>query len=502
MMEQDKVSVRQKKERRGGAVAFLIRMGAPETIRHLSLRGATASLLATKTGVIAVALAASATAGGVGLLVHSEGYTQMRGGSAVFASKSGALPNLPDGAHPEAYSGEEGGVSKSLDQFNEANQGAIATVGDDTELVEEADEASESVDSGVGVPDNNIALSGGASGAGAKRAQLKRTSSGFNPSSSKGGSGASFKAGQRNKSAAGRKLSAGASSGMRGSVRSKATSRRPTGARGGSKVASRQAVTTRGVTRGSLRGPNLSSQNSGATYDGGRGAQGTAGAGAGLPTAGGVGAAPEGISRKPNASTVQNLNSSTPAPRKVKKAKNKTPYQDLAKIAMLMMAIGALALFIANFAKEQGDSAATPQEQASYYEWAQIFGGIAMFAGGIAALIGLFILGQKGQMMQGLIYTVGGGIIAVAGAFIMTDNDKAKNAEAQAKSNAQNAYQNDPSIPDGMKNGTVESVDSDGLARVVNSDGELLGNYQLNQPGSPNYTPAPDTNVTGTWQGQ
>jgi hypothetical protein len=437
-----------KEEHKGGALAVLLGKfglgGSAASTGAVAGGGGAAAggLLATKTGIVALVLAGTSVATGIGMLATSGSSDSQgsRGGVFARAQKSvggmvATLRGTPqDMTGHNAGSGGGDGVSASLDQFNQANRGAMADpdkVGEVSEADEVADAAGAAEDSGVGVPDNDIALSGGSTKAGA-RPKLK-TGKGFAGRSSASGGGASVASA---KMPGAKRPGLGADSngragGLSTSARSSSGARRRSTSANRNKSASGQAASTRNVVRAARANRNASMANAGTTYDGGAGNAGTIGASASTTGDAGYGARATGLQAgKPNPNTVVNTRE-TPAPAvqggDSKHKKNKD-YTKLLWAAVGLIAAAGIMVMIAGQFKKEGDALAgnpDPVSQASRakaYTIVKVLSGIAMALGAVAMVIGIKLSGPEyGQKMQGLMIAGLGGITAAMAGMTMYD---------------------------------------------------------------------------------
>jgi len=145
----------------------------------------------------------------------------------------------------------------------------------------------------------------------------------------------------------------------------------------------------------------------------------------------GPGSGPAGRTAGPS-NTQDNKQVDPPAPPiDNKNAKNVTPYQNLIYAGMGALLVGALLLMVAAQLIKSANFAGAKMAAMG----AAACGGVAMGIGGLLA-------GKWGQMMQGIPFLAGGGILAAAAVKVMMEADKASQdakdkTDKTAKDNAQ-----------------------------------------------------------------
>ncbi|MEI8191464.1 MAG: hypothetical protein WCI75_17255, partial [candidate division NC10 bacterium] len=190
--------------------------------------------------------------------------------------------------------------------------------------------------------------------------------------------------------------------------------------------ASQQAVQSLQVAKGNLRSGNASSQGSGLTYDGGRGALGKPSVAGGRAVDGG--GLSSGLADTPAAATANDLKN-VPAPPAIEKTKNKTPYQKLIYGAIAALAIGMIALLLAgHFMKlaQAGNLAMLLP--------ARLLAGLAAMAGLAAAALGAIIWNKYDQMAQGMMFVMAGGMLTLQAGKVLLDSFAGEHAKKEMDS--------------------------------------------------------------------
>jgi len=444
--------IRSDSEKKGGAFAGLLaKLGlggsgaAGGAVGGAAGAATGGGLLASKAGIVALIVAGSSVAAGIGMLTS----VTKQADPAILAERDGFLPEvgedsaaaasqrLADAQAASAVSPD--GVSGSLDFFNQANQGAVqdpAAAGSDSGSEAGADEWSDSAassDSGVAAPNNNVAASKAGSGPGGRASMARpafKKKGGFG---GKGGSGStsaqmvasasmggSTGGGMRKLAGGGGKMGA-----MGGAARSSrgARSRRAAGPKT-KNMATSQLKSHSGALGRNMRSGNVSSAGSGTVMDG-SGYGGNIGSGAGNIVGGGGGSQDGGIdSARPN----ENPNLDTkevPDPVEDEDdGENKAPYQTEMMIAIGCIGVAVVCFFGLNMIKKKMDAlkatAATPAGQAamaSLLSWGKVLMGIATAAAAVATAIGVKLTQPPyEQMMLGAILgAVGGYLTLTAG---------------------------------------------------------------------------------------
>ncbi|MBI3505147.1 MAG: hypothetical protein HY059_09915 [Proteobacteria bacterium] len=409
------VTPRREERKAGALAAFLSKLGlgggssasgaaAWGRVGHGALFG---GLLATKTGLIALVLASTTVAAGVGIVGNQIG---------VFGVADEARDGMPSlfesfGRRRTAQappSATKAAAASSLGYVANANKGQLSPGEEAAQTQTAAADAA-----AIGVPDNNNAPANVS--AHAKIGSMK----GFANSDVAGGS--TQAAAARAASAAGGESDThGTGPGKLSSYRAvtKATAVPVHTALAGKKSALSQAQGVRNDNMSVLRSHTPSTQAAGATYDGAGRAQSIGSASS--ITGGGVGAGGNGIDPgvRPNGDvSTRNL----PPPPQPGPAKELTPWKWAVNVAMGALAVAVLALFAAMFLKKQGN-----------LMMAKIAAGVATAAAGVATAMGVMIMTTYKQMSQGMIWTLAGGALAAFAAYqLFTMDDKDPNTVAR-----------------------------------------------------------------------
>lgn len=423
--------MRDTQEKKAGLVSgILVKLGLSGGATAGGSAGA--GLLASKTGLVALVALATATAAGIGLMYLGSVSRAPVAGSRVFSAQGAAQAGdsmasaSPASARDNQASAD--GTSSSLDYFNAANAGAVK---DPTQVSGEevadaagaSEEDAEEVGSGVQAPDNSYGGEGGPGAAARPQmAKAQKTFKGKSLRSSNvqlvaqaglaggisGGFDKTYKAPVR----------AATRSQAKSSARQHAALR--AGHRGSSALM--QAQNVKKSNTNALIRPGMSSANAGRPYDGAGTSGGSIGAGADAISGQGAGVGGTGVGNSRRFRPNQSLNTrELPEPEKVKKAENQTPYQDTIKKAILaVIAAGAL-LIIAGMLKKKEDPTRLPG--------VRILAGLAAAAAGLVVLLGMQVMNQHGQSMQGMMFAGIGGIIMIQAGMMLWDSkadDKAK----------------------------------------------------------------------------
>lgn len=431
-------------ERKGAGVGLLAKLGLGGGSGAGGAGGLAAGggLLAGKAGVVALILAGSSVAAGIGMLAMGGGGSgSARPAASLFARAEGEAPpsDSAEGTGAAQAAALSGGASGSLDNFNAANKGAVV----DPYAPAKVDDASnpaadQPADAPNSVPDHTAAPSAGTTAPAGPAPKMVKAA-GFGSSGSSGGSGASGGgAVARAASGAGSKTNvagtalAGSSALRGGGLRGAAGARRSAIMRGGG--AAGQLAAHSKTLKGNLGSRNVSSAGSGAVMDG-AGAAGAMGAGGGAISGGGAGAGGKGIDSSPGQNVSKSLREVSPPPEPIKKGKNKTSYQKEMMIAMGAMALGMIFLFVSSRFAADANPTTKAASTASAKQWAMA----ATAMGAIATGIGVWIMMQKGQMMQGAMIAAGGAILTASAAKAWIDASEAEKAQlAQDKLVADN----------------------------------------------------------------
>ncbi|MBI3551526.1 MAG: hypothetical protein HY077_03340 [Elusimicrobia bacterium] len=386
----------EKKEKKRGALFADLFSGRGGGL--LGGSGLGGGLLATKAGVVALILAGTTVAGGIGLI----GY-KFFGPSR--ADRSGGAMSLFDPRPPQAAadgsaSGASGGTSDSLNQLVSANQGAggleagkdgAASAPTDQAKADAATDA-QSTDAAKAAEAAKNAAATGASASSAPKAfkggKIESKFAGF----SAGGGGSSGHSFGANTQVASAKL---APSSAMHSAKAGAG-----GVRGllglGSNTAGKQLLGVSHDQRGAI-----TSQGAGATYDGSRGT----GIGGGSSPTGGPGSAPTGADTNPSTGG-GNGQDRFPQPPPAAGAVNVTPWQSAIQTAEMLLAASALLIFLASKGKDFPVGGQIG---------ALVAASIAALLAGMAAYIGHQIAsGPYGQVFQGNMFVAAGSFMAAS----------------------------------------------------------------------------------------
>jgi hypothetical protein len=403
--------------------------GSGEGLGASSASGLAGGLLATKTGVIAVLLAGTTVAAGIGMLGSTRFFSRYEAPAPLRFTPSG------QGSGAQASSGDSepakpdpGGASASLNYLAQANpaprEAEVPAAGEGVQADGAAD-----APAGAQAASHEAESSPAPHAAAAPRPAMVR-SQGFSGTSSSGGIarleaqggmaggiGGGFQNVYRGAAGA-RVASASTNRAMMGASRLSSL-RTPSGA-------ARQLAQTQRVVRSNLGSSQVSSPGSGLTYDGAAGSVGTPGTGASGVSSGGTGTGGAGVGTGPGASTAKDIREvSTPAPA-VGETSNKTPYQKYMYIAIGALVLGLAALLLAgHFAKKAHAGDPT--------SWgpAKILSGIATACGLLAAGLGVMLMAKWGQTAQGMMFALSGGILTYQAAKALMDAFSSE--EAQAK---------------------------------------------------------------------
>ncbi|HAH07006.1 MAG TPA: hypothetical protein DCM05_10860 [Elusimicrobia bacterium] len=394
--------------------------------------GALGGLMATNAGVIGLILVGTTIAAGTGMYWTFSGS---KGGASPNVSMSSMLPKS-DAQSSDALAaagqrpgGGAEGASSSLDYVAQANgaagQGAGEGAGADAGSAEGAGAAEAGAD---GQTQDAAASSGGGSASASPgalaRAPLHRPA--FHRSQGLGASGSSgASTSARSVSGGGSAQAAlgGGNHSVRGNPSLKA-SRNMASSKFGRRAV-QQAGQARKLAQGNLKSGQVSSAGSGLTYDGGRGAVGTAGVPAGKATEG-VGLGGTGLANTPSATTMKDLKEIQPPVPDVEEKKNVTPYQNLIYAAIGALAVGFIALLLAGQFVKQAQAG-----NVGMWMWAKLLAGIATAAGIAAAAIGGILWAKYEQMGQGMMFLMSGGLLAFQSGKVLMDAFAAEKAQKE-----------------------------------------------------------------------
>ncbi|HAH05619.1 MAG TPA: hypothetical protein DCM05_03690 [Elusimicrobia bacterium] len=487
----------EEEERKGGGflAALLSKLGLGGSAggsAGLLGTGFGGGIIATKAGIVALVMVGATVAAGISILGPAGGLrkTAARDGSvftAAMADKGGDAAAALSADGKSAADASQGGASGSLDYLANANpapkaEGESVNAANDAAAGSAVD-ANAASDAPASTTEGEAVGSARSASAPLQRPQMVRSqglgaaSSGAGssavarmaPQEGVGGSMASFR------SPAG--ASKGGASAMR-NVQARSAIGRSGGVGQGGRAA-RQLAQTSKVVKGNLSSAQPSSQGSGLTYDGAAtnsGAAGAAAAGAGV---GGQGLSPGSGLGNPAATTAKDIREVTPPAPAVGETENQTPYQNLVYAAIGCM-VASLALMY--FAGKVGDAAKVdpdPISKAALAAKAKMLSIFATIAAGACTLIGIVLTQEPyNQMMQGIMFTVMGGILTVKAAMSVFDSTASDQANAQMHADA-NSIAADKGL-------TVQNVSSSGQVTATNGS-----TFQLS------YNPASTTGAGG-----
>lgn len=449
-------------ERKGAGLGLLAKLGLGGGSASGGAGGfaSAGGLLAGKAGIVALLVAGSSVAAGIGLFTFSGGSSGPKTSASLFARADGAATPADSAQAASNGLAPAGEVSGSLDNFHQANRGAVVDPYAAPKTEEVRDSAAPAQTAPGAVPDNTNAPSAGTAPPSPGPHPKMVKGSGFGSAS--GGSSGASGGGPATARAAGSAVgggdfsrgATGTSTAMRGAgrgvQRASAISRG-----GGGPSPTAQLRSHGGILKGNLASGNVSSPGSGSFMDGG-GHGGTIGGGGGQISGGGASMGGRGVDSSASKSVSTNLREVEPPPAPDKKAENKTSYQKFIMAAMGAMAIAMIAMFISS---KYGTAAKTmtPILATAALASAKMWAGIATAAGAVATGIGVYLMTKEGQMMQGGIMAASGAIITVMAAMAWLDDTAAEKAHLQMEADAAKAAQNSPLA------GQKLSVDSAGL---------------------------------------
>ncbi|MFA6091637.1 MAG: hypothetical protein WCU88_04040 [Elusimicrobiota bacterium] len=463
-------TLRRREERKGGGflsgLLSKLGLGGEGGVSAGAGAGVGSGLWATKAGVVAMVLAGTTLAAGIGILSTSNPAVRRTafGSGSVFSSAKGQDGASSDGLQGAGLQASKDGASTSLEYFSKANPAPSDAGAQEAGASDQnpADASAAGADAGADSAHDAAAGSAGSAAPAAKPQMVK--SQGLGGQSSGG-------AGPRLEAQAGMAKGVGGDfqSTYKGAVKgagSSAANRTRMGASRMSSIrspggnAARQLRDTSKVVKGNLRSPQMSSPGSGLTYDGGAAQVGAAGGLAAGPAAGGTGIDGAGVSNgNPNANSVQQTKEVQPPTPKAGETEEKTPYKNLIYAAIGALLVSMLLLF---WASKIGDAAkiAVGPAQLALLAKAKMVSMLAAAAAAFAALMGIMLITQYDQMMQGMMFTMAGGIItakAAMAAFDSTASERAK-ADIDATNQAQVAQMNQ-SLAAGAKPISIVSTD-------------------------------------------
>ncbi|MBI5244648.1 MAG: hypothetical protein HY922_13350 [Elusimicrobia bacterium] len=460
--------------------------------------GISGGLFATKAGVVAMVMVGASVAAGISILrSNAPSHKSSSGGGSVFSSTSGQpgadTASALNAEKIAASEASKGGASNSLDYFAKANP-APKTEGEaapsDAKDASASGSVAASDASSEPAGQDSLAATRQTAATAAKpklvKGQLGSTAGGgasamarLDPQSGlSGGIGGGF---QGTYKAPPKSAMSALAQGPR--TRMAASSRMANPRLG---TAAKQLAATKKVVSGNLRSASVSSPGSGLTYDGGAANVGSAGASAGGAGVGGAGVGEGAGVHSPGASVANDIKEVSPPPPKTKDNKNVTPYQNLIYAAMGAMALSLLLMY---FAGKVGDAAKVdpdPISKAALAAKAQLLAGLAAIAGGAATVIGVILMREPyNQMMQGMMFTIMGGILTVKAALAAFDSTQADQAKAQMNADAKSLVTNDT--------GAFKCVNSEGLATY--EKGTIQMGYGGSTTGTTGSAPAVSNNL-------
>lgn len=425
------IGPRTRKDERKGAVGFLSALLSKLGLGGSAGSGAAAGgaswgasaghgalfggLMATKAGLIALVLAGTTVAAGVGIVGNQIGVF-----GTVDAARDG-LPSIFDSLRGNrrtaaaAKPGDTTGTVSSLGYVSEANRGQL---GDpiSAEQTQTADAGSGSI-TAPAVPDNN---NGVANTTSAKMPAMK----GFSGSSSAGGSMAGASASRGTGSGSGdgdgQSSSPGSTAVSQSGMRSTSANARMTPGRKSSAISQLHGV--RSDNMRALKASTPSSSQAGATYDGG-GARAAGIAGPGGISGGGQGAGGQGVDPgvNPNAAATPKT---LPPPPQPGPGKDVTPWKWAMNVAMGALALAMILLMAANMFRSN------PMVL-------KALAAAATAAGAVATAMGVVLMTTYKQTMQGGMFAAIGAIITFAAGKMLFDAMAGEEANAKANAAAQ-----------------------------------------------------------------
>lgn len=413
-------------------------------------------IFASKAGIVALALVGSSVAAGIGILATKpESTTGLRAGrqgqaQSMFdlAEKRGESMAGLEGSGEEQGAASPNGASNSLDFLQQANRPGTPKDPASGDKVSDAAAAAPGAekDSGVQAPDHGSAGPGAPAHKPVERPAMVKGeglagrsggSSSLQLSAQAGlsdGIGGGFQQMYRPPSRQ--------TAGMEGSVRATAqASHRSALAKGG--LASKQAADTMRMTnlaKGS-RSAASAARYGGATYDGTGGSGNQIGGTAAPPGSAGAGTGEKAGDGVVNPNTAENLRQVPEPPSAKERSEDKTPYQHLVTRAMIGMAVAGLALFAACAASKKSKELAAANNHpaaASMATLAKALAGIATVAAVLVAATGIQMTQKpNGQMGQGMMFALIGGILAFQAGMVLINDEAGKEAEAKTKASAE-----------------------------------------------------------------
>ncbi|NNN07470.1 MAG: hypothetical protein HKL90_16395 [Elusimicrobia bacterium] len=420
-----------RERKKGGFLTRLFGAGAAEGGAGLSggvvdIGGAAVGggLLATKAGLIALLVAGSTVAAGIGLV----GYRAFGPGADQNSENNLALfaPRPKTTAGPTAPApGSRSGTSPSLGMLTQANSGGSGGASGGLQDQAAASAASASASAGAqNSADGGTAMSGSGGGAsGQPMANIAKF--GALGASTGGGSGggavSSAASPQPHAVASANAASKGNLSGMMGKsgpgARSNSAMARSFNHSNG---AAGQAFSALGNQRGGMAS---SSYSAGQTYDGSAGVGGSAvGPSAGLPSVAGASESGGQAAAKSTPNTATPGSQVQPPP--IPPATNVTPWQGDIQAAEMLLGLGVVLLFAKKMiAKMFYAAGATGLGTGAAFLAAKIIDGLIMATGlAIIALGARVSGGAYGQVLQGRILAAAGTGLILAGAVSMYED--------------------------------------------------------------------------------
>ncbi|MBI3296578.1 MAG: hypothetical protein HYZ75_00325 [Elusimicrobia bacterium] len=428
-------TVRRRDDGRGAGVGLLARLGLGGGAASSGSLAAGGGLLAGKAGVVALVLAGSSVAAGLGLISFSGDGRGPSPAASFFARTEGSAPPSDSFEAASSLPAQPAGeVSASLENFNKANAGAVT----DPYAVPKADEikdAAAPAQTAGAVPDNTTTPSAGTAPPAAAPLRKLVKSSGFSGAAGGGSSGAAGGGAVSARAPGGaggafNRSAAGAAAARRSGGRSAAGAQRASSiTRAGGATGQLRAHS--GVLKRGLGGAKLSSAGTGTVMDG-SGHVGSIGSTGGQIAGGGTGAGAKGVDSSASKTVSQNLKEvePPPAPEAASKGENKTKYQKMMMIGVASIAVAIGLLLMMGLIKKKIE-ALIPAAEAdmtqvirgkimALYAKAKILAIAATAAAGVATAMGISIM-QKfpSEKMPGMILTGVGAFLTMQAAYKM-----------------------------------------------------------------------------------
>ncbi len=396
----------EREKNRGWLASLLLKFGIPAGSSYKGGAGLAASVLASKAGIVALILAGTTVAAGIGVIGPSlwspRGVEDQALMSSIFTEA-----RLKAGASGESASAaDKSQPASSLDYWNRDNASAGSA---ESGAQAAGDEASGSGSGGSEVESKSGAnASQVASNVTGAKAQLSKSPSFSNPATS---GGSMFAQGQAQPAGGGSPSMRGALGGTSAFPVNRARDSGGGGKRAllpsGALNALGQAGAAKTVGQNAAGSAQTSMQNAGTPFDAGAAAAGGALIGAGRLSG--------GPDSKPGPNPEAKLKD-LPAPPKPKPIEAPPPYQWAfnAALAALAAAVGFLLL---------------AKMMSGNLLWARVFAGMATVAALTATSMGALIATSYGQMMEGLGIAGAGGVLAFMAMNTLSNINKEAKAE-------------------------------------------------------------------------